>query len=215
MAQDASGTAPTPASGEMWSPAVEPEQAAGAMTAVTPPVAPRRPNERASRTADPQDPNAREGEADAPVAAANPNAVPIGRWGERFVLTRLRDEVAARHPEAVVERTGEGFRLTEGGSVVAQVRWLNHDRDVGVGCDIQVIDGATEWVEVKSTADGRRTAFDMTQPQWDAAREQGPAYRIVRVYYAGMPQARAEDYRDPYRLWQEGRLAARPIRIVI
>lgn len=209
---------PTPSStSEPWVPAVEAALAPIRVTEVTPPAGAARP----PRTGSVQHPTGAEphsapaGETEPPVVASTSNAVPIGVWGERYALRWLRDEVASRHAGAAVEQTAAGFRFTSGGRLVAEIRWLNHNGDVGVGCDIVVEDGATEYVEVKTTADEARTAFDITSAQWDAAREHGPSYRILRVFNAGSPRVRAEAYRDPYRLWREGSLTARPVRLVL
>jgi hypothetical protein len=100
------------------------------------------------------------------------------------------------------------------GEVVAEVRWLNWQQDRGVGYDILVCEGGVEgYVEVKSTADEARAVFEVTPAEWECARLNGPRYRIFRVYNAGRPNPRIEVLADPYRLWQEGRLVARPVRI--
>ncbi len=68
---------------------------------------------------------------------------------------------------------------------------------------------------MKSTAGDSKTTFQVTAAQWRLARQQGPAYRILRVFNTGLADARAENYHDPFRLWQEGRLTARLLQIVI
>lgn len=142
--------------------------------------------------------------------------MPVGRWGEWYAVLCLQAELAARHPSAEVVQVASGFRLTSGGVVLAEVRWLNWQKDEGVGCDIEIVEGArTEYVEVKSTSDGSRASFVVTAAQWRLARQQGATYRILRVFHAGTPAARAESYYDPFRLWQEGRLTARLLQIVI
>jgi hypothetical protein len=128
----------------------------------------------------------------------------------------LKNELSSRHRAAKVEKIDSGFHLVSGRLVVAEVRWLNWEKDDGVGHDIEVIEGSrTEYVEVKSTADGSKASFEVSAAQWRLARQEGKAYRILRVFNAGTPSAHVESYRDPFRLWQEGRLTARPLQIVI
>jgi hypothetical protein len=141
----------------------------------------------------------------------------VGRWGEEYALGCLREELLAKYPGAVSEETARGFRLRRGGSSVAEVIWLNRDGEQGVGHDIEVIEGASQFfVEVKSTRDDARAVFDLSDAQWELAKAQGPSYRITRVYNAGRRrEARAVHVADPYRAWQAGELSIRSLRIVL
>jgi hypothetical protein len=138
----------------------------------------------------------------------------IGRWGEEYAFAALEVELSPRHPGAEVVRADGNFRFVVDGVPVAEVRWLNWQEDRGVGYDILVQEGKQEgYVEVKATADEARTSFEVTAAEWDCARLKGQRYRIFRVYNAGRSDARIEVICDPYKLWQDGRLVARPVRI--
>jgi Domain of unknown function (DUF3883) len=161
-----------------------------------------------------RDPSAGPGEFE--DSRPSPHAAAIGRWGERYAVLCVKEELSARHPTSEALRVSSGYRFISGGALGAEVRWLNWEKDEGVGCDIEVMErDTTEHVEVKSTADESKASFEVTAAQWRLARQQGAAYRILRVFNAGTASACAESYRDPFRLWQEGRLAARPLQIVI
>jgi hypothetical protein len=126
----------------------------------------------------------------------------------------LEVELSSRHPGAEVVRGDGNLRFVVGGVVVAEVRWLNWQEDRGIGYDILVRESKQEgYVEVKTTADEARGCFQVTAAEWDCARLNGRCYRIFRVYNAGRPDARIEVICDPYKLWQEGRLVARPVLI--
>jgi hypothetical protein len=147
---------------------------------------------------------------------SNPHALDIGRWGEQYAVSCFRGELAHRYPTATIETLPSGCRFLLGGGVIAEIRWLNWERDEGVGCDIEVIDqGTEEYVEVKATSGGSRATFEVTAAQWTLARQQRAAYRIVRVFNAGNDNAFAQCYRDPYGMWEVGRLTARTLQIVL
>jgi hypothetical protein len=85
-----------------------------------------------------------------------------------------------------------------------------------VGCDIEVVEkGAEHYVEVKATSDCSRAIFEVTAAQWTLARCHRGAYQILRVFSAGNEKAFASSYRDPYGLWEQGRLRVRALQIVI
>jgi hypothetical protein len=140
----------------------------------------------------------------------------IGRWGERYALRCLCQELVAKYPHAVVEDTPEGCRLSADGVEVACVVWLNHATDCGVGYDIEVTEAGCRWyVEVKSTANEARSTFDLSGAQWRAAREHRESYRIMRVYGAGQSRPRATHIRDPFAAWSRGELQIRSMRLVL
>jgi hypothetical protein len=144
----------------------------------------------------------------------NPQSYAIGHWGEGYAFVALEAELSSRHPGAEVVRADGNLRFIVDGVVVAEVRWHNWQEDRGVGYDILVREGEQEgYVEVKATVDEARACFEVTAAEWDCARLNGQRYRIFRVYNAGRPDARIEVICDPYKLWQEGRLVARPVRI--
>jgi hypothetical protein len=151
---------------------------------------------------------------DEPASSHNPQSFAIGRWGEEYALVSLENDLISRHPGAEVVQANAGLRIVEGGVVVAEVQWLNWQEERGVGYDILVREGEQEqYAEVKTTAGEARACFEVTAAEWKCACLSGSRYRIFRVYNAGRPDARIEVICDPYRLWQEGRLVARPVRI--
>ena len=203
------------ARGEDWAPQVPPRQAAVDMRDASPrpPAGPPRTFGERPPAESPTDSPDR-GHDDEPGSGRNAQAARIGRWGEEHAVLAVEGDVTARHPGAKTVRDGGSLQLLVGGEVVAEVRWLNWRQDRGVGYDILVREGQVEsYVEVKATADESRASFDVTTAEWECARLNGPRYRILRVYNAGRPAPRIEVITNPYQLWQEGRLVARPVRI--
>lgn len=140
--------------------------------------------------------------------------VAIGRWGEEHALLSLEKYLSCRCTHAEPVQHEGSLRFLVGGEVVAEVRWLNWQQDRGVGYDILVREGEDEgYVEVKATLDEARASVEVTTAEWECGQLNGSRYRIFRVYNAGRSDPRIEVINDPYRLWQEGRLIARPVRI--
>jgi hypothetical protein len=146
----------------------------------------------------------------------SPNAQMIGRWGEQYVLNCLRDELVKKYPGATIEAKEDGWQIILKGQVVVEAFWLNSDKDEGAGHDIEIREGLARWyVEVKSTAGEARCSFEMTEAQWRLAGQDGPAYRIARVFKAGRADARVVYVIDRVKEWLGGRLAVRVLRVVL
>jgi hypothetical protein len=208
--KDASTPTPT-----VWRPISDAEIVPVRISEVVPPVAEQRARTTRTRSADGRTP-AGEGDPGFEDSLSNPRAIDIGRWGERYAVSCLRDELARRFPTSTIETLPSGCRFRLGERVIAEIRWLNWERDLGVGCDIEVVEqGASVYVEVKATSDSSKATFEVTAAQWTLARQQQAAYRILRVFNAGTADAFARSYRDPYGMWKEGRLSARALQIVI
>lgn len=203
------------ASSTVWKPGSAAEFVAVRMSEVVPSVVEERVRATRTRPADGR-PSAGMEDSDFGDPVSSPHALDIGRWGEQYAVSCLRSELAHRYPHATIETVPSGYRFLLGQSVIAEIRWHNWERDVGVGCDIELSDqGAEEYIEVKTTSGNSRATFEVTAAQWALARHQRAAYRIVRVFNAGNANAFAQWCRDPYGMWEEGRLIVRTLQIVL
>jgi hypothetical protein len=142
----------------------------------------------------------------------------IGRWGERYVLnTCLKKQYINKYPEGKIKETNRGFEIHTKRRKAIEVEWLNKVEDKGEGHDIKIIEYNKEiFIEVKSTITDAKEWFDISRKQWEFAQEKGDNFHIYHVYNAGsMKNAKFVDIKNPFRLWQEGKLSAYPIRIQI
>lgn len=82
-------------------------------------------------------------------------------------------------------------------------------------CDIVVIRKRAEiFYEVKSTKTASKEWFDVSTREWDLAQEIGENFCILCVHNAGNREyATITEICNPYKLWKEGKLAAKPVRI--
>jgi hypothetical protein len=121
-----------------------------------------------------------------------------------------RAELAGLYPDAVEEKTTEGYQFRIGPAVVAEVTWVNSNGEQGKPYDIKVQQGASiAYIEVKaSPADGRRSSD--SAEEWAFAEKQGPAFVIARAYLAGSANAHGVYLPDVHAAWREGKLGAVP-----
>ena len=123
----------------------------------------------------------------------------IGKKGERRVLRTLKEC-----------RNVEEF----------EVVWPNENGECE-GYDIHIVkkqDGGieeiVEYIEVKSKTGEKPEEVVMTGAQWRLAREQGDKYYLYVVSNVRSDEyAKLAIYRNPYRLWEEGKLPVEVLRI--
>ena len=138
----------------------------------------------------------------------------IGRWGEEEVFYRLRKELIRKYPDDTWEESEGQFQIFRGNQIIAQLSWLNSDKDNGVGHDIKLVENnVTEYIEVKATKTDEKKWFDLSPRQWAMANEKKERFHIYRVYSAGTANARVVAVDNPSALWEEGKLRAYPVRI--
>lgn len=137
----------------------------------------------------------------------------IGRWGEELAVKHLVQTNADQ--SFVVEETNFGFVIKFKGEVTAEIYWLNKNGEAGKSCDIIVMRERIKiFYEVKSTKTVSKEWFDISAGEWDLAQEAGEKFCILCVHNAGSKgHATITEICNPYKLWKEGRLAAKPVRI--
>jgi hypothetical protein len=140
--------------------------------------------------------------------------VNIGRWGEEYALRCIREELDKKYPNTTLEETEQGFRLVEGGNIIAEVIWLNKENESGKHFDIKIIENGEEiFVEVKSTKEYGKAWFKVSKDQWNLIKEKGKKFCVYRIYGAGTKKVKLEKIQNPAKLWLEGHIDAYPIGI--
>jgi hypothetical protein len=138
----------------------------------------------------------------------------IGRWGEEYALRCLKEEKTKEHQIGILAETERGFTIKKDGQTVVEVTWLNKYEDCGRGYDIELVEnGIMYYIEVKSTKTDAKDWFDLSRDQWELMNEKKERYVVYRVYSSGTKLARYVRIRNPAQLWQEGHIAAYPVRI--
>jgi len=138
----------------------------------------------------------------------------IGRWGEEYALRCLKEEKTKEHQTGILAETERGFTIKKDGQTVVEVTWLNKYEDCGRGYDIELVEnGLMYYIEVKSTKTDAKDWFDLSRDQWELMNEKKERFFVYRVYNSGTKLARYVRIRNPAQLWQEGRIAAYPVRI--
>jgi hypothetical protein len=143
----------------------------------------------------------------------------IGRKGEIIACKSLMQELQKKYPELTgapsdFPEKNERFRVLRGGEVVAEVLWLNYNRDSGQPYDILVKENGEEtFIEVKATIDKSQCSFNISGNQWREMKEKSERYWIYRVYGAESAEPHIEKIHDPYRRWLDGEIQAEVIRL--
>ncbi len=145
------------------------------------------------------------------------NTQKIGKWGEKAVLNKLREEYRKK---GKIRETASGFIVETEEGKIYEVIWLNATRDKSKGYDIVVKKNGEEieFIEVKTREDKNPSLFSVTGTQWEFAkalheRGKGEKYKIYVVSSAGTPRAKYRVLSDPYGMWKEGRIYAHPVNI--
>lgn len=143
--------------------------------------------------------------------------VKIGRWGEEYCLKYLLKKYTEKYPQANFEKTDNGFIVCEQDKTIVEVYWENRLEDRGVGFDIKLVENNIEqFIEVKSTKTDDKEWFEISQRQWEFAKEKGEKFHFFRVKNAGSKkEANVNEISNPIKLWDEGKLVGYPLRMKI
>ena len=115
----------------------------------------------------------------------------IGEWGEKIAYQALK------------KKHGEGC-----------VQWLNQNGECGEGYDIIAkVEEKEIYFEIKSTTRTSGDTFEVSDTQWNWAKEQKENYIILVVTNVGTEEAEIKEYINPHQKWKDGKLSATPIKI--
>ncbi len=139
----------------------------------------------------------------------------IGVFGEKKVYLELIKNMKRKYRDSQIEPvTNMKFQISRNGKVLVEIQWLNNRNRNQGGHDIIVVEnGKTSFYEVKTTIGEESYSFNISQQQWMFLKAKGDDYSIVRVLNAGSTKPRILEIKNPFELWQEGRLKAFPICI--
>lgn len=139
----------------------------------------------------------------------------IGHWGEKYTIEFLKNKYRKKIKKGIIKETKDGFAVYSNKMKAVQVFWMNKKEDKSEGYDIKVNeDKRIMYIEVKSTKTDAKEFFEISRNQWEFAKQKRDKFHIYRVYNAGSKQeVKVIDIHNPVKLWQEGNLAAYPIRI--
>jgi hypothetical protein len=143
--------------------------------------------------------------------------IKVGSWGENLVLSTLRSSYLEDGYE--VEDTPSGF-ITHKNDDVIELKNKNAENNIQHGYDFELVKNGqiVEYIEVKSKVSEDEEMFSVSGTQWEKAKMlynngQGDVYVIYVVSSAGKSNARITKYKNPFKLWKEGRLYADPVNI--
>lgn len=139
----------------------------------------------------------------------------IGDWGEKIVYNTLKKEYQKL---GSVTETESGFKVINSVNEEFEIVWLNKHSDGGVGYDFVIKkDGIEiEYIDAKAKTQEDAELVEVTGTQWEFARklfEQnvGEKYFFYVVLNAGKQNAQICKYKNPVKLWREGKLYAHPV----
>lgn len=139
----------------------------------------------------------------------------IGKWGEECVYNTLKREY---QKEGEIIETDSGFRVISSNNEEFEIVWLNKNRDIGKGYDFCIKQNGMEigYIEVKSKTQEDPELIEIQGTQWEFARKlfdqnEGEKYSFYVVFNAGKTNATIEIYKNPVKLWKEGKLYAHPV----
>lgn len=139
----------------------------------------------------------------------------IGKWGEKCVYHTLLRKYQ-EHGEII--ETDSGFKIIDSNNEESEIVWLNKNRDIGKGYDLCIKQNGieVEYIEVKSKTQEDPELIEIQGTQWEFARKlfdqnEGEKYSFYVVLNAGRENATITVYRNPVKLWKEGKLYAHPV----
>lgn len=143
--------------------------------------------------------------------------IEIGRWGEKYVLKHIKDELAKKYSRSRIETTPKGYAFKAGVKIIAEIQWLNKVSDISEGFDIKIIENEIEkYIEVKSTKTEAKDLVILSGKQWSFAQEKQDNFFIYRVYNAGKSkEAWIKPFQNPSKLLSENRISTKSISIKI
>lgn len=141
----------------------------------------------------------------------------MGRWGEEYALSVIKNDLKERGQTV---ETKDGFTITTDSEGVYEIIWLNKDREIGKGYDFVIKKNGKdiEYIEVKTKSEENVELIEVTGTQWGVARSlfdqnEGEKYSIYVVLNPGTENAGIRKFRNPVRLWREGKLEAHPVNL--
>ncbi len=132
----------------------------------------------------------------------------IGRWGEKFVYTKLKEELKKRYKLYRFEENKDEntLKIYNNSILITELEWLNTDELVQEGYDLTLTEnGITRYIEVKSNATDHGI-FEISRKQWEFMKNVGDNYLIYRVKNANFSDARYEIIENPFKKFLEGKL---------
>ncbi|MBF9222413.1 sacsin N-terminal ATP-binding-like domain-containing protein [Hymenobacter ruricola] len=150
----------------------------------------------------------------------------IGQRGEALVWAELGREWAAKEDFHLEEETETRRRYLDSGSVRYEIEWGNDAQRTSTGCDFVVrrclpnetVFHDVHYHEVKASEDVSKTWFDISELQWQLARQlheqqNGKSFELWLVRGVFLPHATVIRIANPVGEWQAGRLRANPVRV--
>ena len=114
--------------------------------------------------------------------------------------------------------TDSGFKVINADDEEFEIIWLNKHKDRGKGYDFVIKKNETEmeYIEVKSKTTEKEELIEVTGTQWEFARKlfdqnEGEKYSFYVVLNAGKENAKIRSFKNPIKLWKEGKLYAHPV----
>lgn len=201
-----------------WTPECEPDTITPPMQEVEPDkiITPDLSNQTESNEAEKPEESAKEDEKVEEETDEFPiDKKAIGKWGEKCVYHTLLRKYQ-EHGEII--ETDSGFKVIDSNNEESEIVWLNKNRDIGKGYDLCIKQNGieVEYIEVKSKTQEDPELIEIQGTQWEFARKlfeqnEGEKYSFYVVLNAGSENATITIYRNPVKLWKEGKLYAHPV----
>jgi hypothetical protein len=134
------------------------------------------------------------------VAAVLADVAAVGRFGEELAYLYYLQHPDMQQAQQQLDDLGmPGRQLV--------VDWVNRQQESWLPFDLTVSDAASGavlcFVEVKSSRDGARQFFDMTQREMDFAAQHADRYHILRIRGVGSTSPTLERLINPVKLWRQ------------
>ena len=150
-----------------------------------------------------------------PVNAADKKA--IGLWAEKYVYEVLKRKYGQL---GKIDPTKSGFKVANSKNVEFEIVWPHMAGDISAGYDFEIIRNEIpfKYIEVKGKTHAEPKLIQIQGSQWDLAqtlfqKNKGEKYCFYVVSSAGTEDAKITYYKDPVKLWREGRLHAHPVNL--
>lgn len=142
----------------------------------------------------------------------------IGKWGEKQVYLSLKEKY---QKEGSITETDTGFKVEGADNELFEIVWLNKQSEEGEGYDFKIKKNGEEieYIEVKTKTQEKPESFEVTGMQWGFAmklfdKSEGDKYRFFVVSNAGN-KPKVEELKNPIKLWNEGKIHANPVSIIL
>lgn len=142
----------------------------------------------------------------------------IGYYGENLVFKHFYDSLKNEYPEAKFSYNiaNDGFFAEINGKKILELIWHNKNFDCGIGHDMKLIKNKEEFlIEIKTTKMDDKEWFEISNKQWETAKEIGDKYFIYRVINVGNENPRIIIIKNPYQLWKDEKLEVHSLKIRI